>query len=170
MRSSASWDRRCFQSKESLTVRSSEGPEMKARGRRIGPGDPIPPLAPSGQESADAHSFSESEDHFQKLFLSTKDAILITDSAAAQFLDVNLQASAMLRYSRTELLNLPPTRILVRKEDLSGWLRNPGKKPQFATELRHKSGAIVPCRVSVRPIEFNRKPCLLVIAHRATEP
>jgi PAS domain S-box-containing protein len=142
---------------------------MKARGRRIGPGDPIPPLAPSGQESADAHSLSESEDRFQKLFLSTKDAILITDSAAAQFLDVNLQASAMLGYSRAELLNLPPTRILVRKEDLSGWLRNPGKKPQFATELRPKSGAIIPCRLSARPIEFNRKPCLLVIVHRASE-
>jgi len=142
---------------------------MKARGRRIGSSGTIPPFVPTVQESADNRSLNESEDRFQKLFVSTKDAIFITDSAAAQFLDVNLQACAMLGYSRAELLNLLPTRILARKEDLSGWIRSPGKKPQFAAEFRHKLGAIIPCHVSARPIEFNQKPCLLVIIHRATE-
>jgi PAS domain S-box-containing protein len=143
---------------------------MRAQSRRIGSsGATIPPAVPTEQEVAN-RSFSESEDRFQKLFLSTKDAILITDSAAVQFLDVNLQASALLGYSRRELLNLPPTRILAHKEEGgSGWIRKPDQKARYATAFRHKSGAIIPCHVAARPIEFGQKPCVLVIAHRATE-
>jgi PAS domain S-box-containing protein len=142
---------------------------MKARSRRVGSSSAIPPFDPSEQTPAENPSFNESEDRFQKLFLSTKDAILITDSAAGQVLDVNLQACAMLGYSRSELLSLPPTRILTHKEDLFACLRNSGKKSRLEMEFRHKAGAIVPCDISARPIEFAQKPCLLVIAHRATE-
>src|SRR5690242_1093828 len=170
MRSPASWDRRCLESTQSLTFRSAEDVKMKARSRRVGPsGSTPPPLAPTEQTAAGNPSFNESEDRFQKLFLSTKDAILISDSAAAQFLDVNLQACAMLGYSRSELLNLPPTRILARREDLSAWMRYPDKKSPFAMEFKHKSGTIIPCDISARPVEFAQKPCLLLVVHRATK-
>jgi PAS domain S-box-containing protein len=170
MRSPATWDRRCIHSKESLTIHPAEGLDMKAQTKKMGSsGNTVPPSGPTEQEAVNHPPLTESEDRFQKLFLSTRDAILITDSAAAQFLDVNLQACAMLGYSRAELLNLPPTRILARKEDLSGWIRNTDKKPQHAAEFKHKSGATIPCHISVRPIEFTQKPCFLVVVYRATE-
>ena len=128
---------------------------MNARSRRVGSsGSAIPPFDPTEQTPAENPSFNESEDRFQKLFLSAKDAILITDSVAGQVLDVNLQACAMLGYSRSELLSLPPTRILTRKEDLFAWLRNSAKKSRLEMEFRHKTGAVVPCDISARPIEF----------------
>lgn len=143
---------------------------MKARSRRVGSsGSTVPPFDPPEQTPAGNPSFNESEDRFQKLFLSTKDAIFITDSAGAQVLDVNLQACAMLGYSRSELLNLPPTRILARKEDLSAWMRNHDKKSRLRMEFRHKSGTIIPCHISARAIEFAQKPSLLVVVRRATE-
>jgi PAS domain S-box-containing protein len=139
---------------------------MKAQHRRTGSASPA---VPPEQEAANERLVNELEDRFQELFLSTKDATFLIDSAVAQFVDVNLQACTLVGYSRRELLNLPPSRILAREEGVSFWVRKPSRKEHFTTEFRHKSGTIVPCQVSVWPVQFRQKPSLLVIAHRATE-
>lgn len=143
---------------------------MKDHSRRIGSREVLSShVAPPEGQTLENCSFNESEDRFQKLFLSTKEAILISDSTADQFLDVNLEACALLGYSRRELLNLPPARILAQKEDRCPWSRNQAQKRHYSTEFRHKSGVIIPCQISARPIKVDREPRVLVVVHRATE-
>jgi PAS domain S-box-containing protein len=146
-----------------LTPHRAGGSDMTAHRRRTEAPESTTPLVPEQQRLV-----NELKDRFQKLFLSTKEATFIIDSAATQVLDVNLQASTLVGYSRWELLSLPATRILARKEDISA-SRNLNRKVRYTTEFRHKSGTSIPCEVSTRPVQFDQKPCFLVIAHRASQ-
>lgn len=142
---------------------------MKAARRRTGPSESRARVVPPEQEPIYERLINELKDCFQKLFLSTKEATFITDSAAARVLDANLQACTLVGYSRRELLSLPATRILACKEDGSAWARKPDRKARYTLEFKHKSGMSIPCEISTGPVQCNQKPCLLVIAHRASE-
>jgi len=108
--------------------------------------------------------FTESEDRFRKLFLSSHDALFVTTSTATEFIDVNPRACLIFGYSRRELLSLPPSRILPWNGGAFDWRHSADKGPIQCTPCRHKSGRMVPYDLSVRTIKVGRKPCMLVVA------
>ena len=120
--------------------------------------------APLRSNQSKDRSFHESEDRFRKLFLSSSDALFITDAMRAEFLDANPRACQLSGYSRRELLHLSPGQILSWRENaIDG--RHPHPTPEKAHRdvfCRQKSGLAVSCEISTCAIKFNQKPCILL--------
>jgi PAS domain S-box-containing protein len=111
---------------------------------------------------------NESEDRFRKVFFSSSDALFISDAAGAKFMDANPRACQILGYSRRELLNLSPLRILTGGESAADWRQAPEKKNRDIS-CRHKSGLLIPCGLSTSPITLNQEPCILLSLRTSTQ-
>ena len=118
--------------------------------------------APSQSNRTKDRSFNESEDRFRKVFLSSSDALFITDAMRTEFLDANPRACQVSGYSRRDLLHLSPSRILSWRESAIHARHPPPEKIHRNTFCRQKSGLAISCEISTCVIKFNRKPCLLV--------
>src|ERR1700730_13984986 len=120
--------------------------------------------APLRSNQSKDRSFHESEDRFRKLFLSSSDALFMTEAMRAEFLDANPRACQLSGYSRRELLHLSPGQILSWRENaIDG--RHPHPTPEKAHRdvfCRQKSGLAVSCEISTCAIKFNQKPCILL--------
>ena len=111
---------------------------------------------------------NESEDRFRKIFATSSDALFITDTAGAEFLDANPRASQILGYSRRELMHLSPSRLFPVKENLADWRRQVEKVHRDAF-CRHKSGLLISCDLSISPIQFNERSSVLVSVRTTSE-
>src|SRR5207248_3339351 len=111
---------------------------------------------------------NESEDRFRKVFFSSSDALFISDAAGAKFVDANPRACQILGYSRRELLNLSPLRILTGGESADDWRQAP-EKTNRDISCRHKSGLLIPCELSTSLITLNQEPCILVSLRTSTQ-
>src|ERR1700693_727666 len=120
------------------------------------------PAPPQSSQTND-RSFHESEDRFRKVFVSSSDALFITDAMRAEFLDANPRACQVSGYSRRELLHLSPGRILSWRENaIDGRQSHPPPEKAHADAFcRQKSGLAVSCEISACAVKFNQKPCIL---------
>jgi PAS domain S-box-containing protein len=129
----------------------------------------MPSLAPSQVSQTKELSFNESEDRFRTVFLTSSDALFITDAAGAEFLDANPRACQILGYSRRELLHLPPSRILSWKLGAIDWRQPAPERAVKGAFCRQKSGLQIPCDASACPVRFNQKSCTLVSIRAVTQ-
>lgn len=91
--------------------------------------------------------FSEGDDLFRRIFLSSVDAIFLLSATAGEFLDLNPRASAIFGYTRQELLHVPPRRTICiyrhQWELLLDAVRNERDKWLRGMGCRQKSGRII---------------------------
>jgi len=106
---------------------------------------------------------------YQTLFTQAYDSIIITDMDQ-KLIDVNPAATRLLGYSKKNFLKMNLTEIYV-KETHRHNLQIPDltAEPLFETELRHKSGYIVPVEVTVSPLDLPGEPMYLYFFRDITE-
>lgn len=125
--------------------------------------------APSGPGAQSVESTSESEDRFQKIFRFSHDAILIIDSTADRFLDVNPRALSMFGYSHEDFREISPTRVL--SSLAATWdlfftsVLNTGKRSVKGIQCRRKSGRLIPCDIIACTAGVAGKSCILATVH-----
>ena len=125
-------------------------------------------LSPGSHPRIKGPPLDEGEDRFRKVFLSSSDALFISDAAGTRFVDANPRACQILGYSRRELLSLSPIRIFAGGEAASDWRQSLKKAPRHVS-CRHKSGLLISCDLSASRIRLNHKPCILVSLRATTQ-
>jgi PAS domain S-box-containing protein len=117
-------------------------------------------------------SVTASEELFRKVFLSSRDAILILSSTADEFLDLNPRASLMFGYARQQFLKLPPKRVICTQEAEWGSLLDSvrGKRNKWLREMscRHRSGRIMFRDILPSPVTISGELCILTTVRDAS--
>lgn len=125
----------------------------------VGFNDPRPPWWDRGGRSRVAPS----ENLSRKLFLSSRDAILLLSSTADEFLDVNPKASVAFGHTREQFLQVPPKRAICVNEGqwdlLLDSLSTNREKWLQGMACRQRSGRIflrdiLPCLVDIHETPF----------------
>jgi PAS domain S-box-containing protein len=114
----------------------------------------------------------DSELKFKELFDNANDAILVYDMSGV-LLEVNKVACERLDYTRNELLNLPPGKIVAPQfidtlqERITAVREN--KKEIFETAHICSNGKEIPIELSCTLIEYEGRPAILGIARDISE-
>jgi PAS domain S-box-containing protein len=141
-------------------------------------GHAIPPVEVSSPCRAPVdreveREFFESNDPFRKIFLSSKDAILLLSATAAKFLDLNPRASVLFGCPRHEFLHVPPRRTICIHKDqwklLLDSVRNKREKWMRRISCRHKSGRVIFCDILPSVIQLSGRSHILLTIHDARQ-
>lgn len=112
------------------------------------------------------------EELFRKVFLSSHDAILLLNSTAGEFLDLNPRASAMFGYTKREFLRVPPRRIIClhkgQWELLLDSVSSKRDKWLRGMACRHRSGRIILRDILPSVVTVDGTPCILVTVRDAS--
>jgi len=123
---------------------------------------------------------------FRKRFDASDFAIFLIDPAADRYVEVNLKGCELLGFSREELLEKPASEIHIphdpesrqapaalkdRSEGLAALYQSARQKGiAWSRQLksRRKSGEPLPGEFFAYPLEFNQRPCIVVLQGRAS--
>ncbi len=113
-----------------------------------------------------------SEQKFRNIFDNSVDAILI-HSMDGQILEVNNIACQQTGYTRQELLQMRPMKLVAPKQGTvvkkQVQTANQNETLVFETILCRKDGLKYPVEVKIRRIEYEDKPCILCVVRDITE-
>ncbi|WP_053228391.1 ATP-binding protein [Spirochaeta cellobiosiphila] len=106
---------------------------------------------------------------YQTLFTQAYDCIILTDKDL-RLIEVNPAATRLLGYTKKEFLKLNLTDIYVKDENPhTTKFQDIPEEPLFESELRHKSGYIVPVEVTVSPLDLPGESIYLYFFRDITE-
>jgi PAS domain S-box-containing protein len=117
--------------------------------------------------------FSEGDDLFRRIFLSSEDAIFLLSATAGEFLDLNPRASAIFGYTRQEFLQVPPRRTICTYKDqwelLLDSVSNERDKWLRGMGCRQKSGRMTVRDILPSVVQIGGKSHILVTVRDARQ-
>ena len=115
----------------------------------------------------------QNEAHFRELFNATYDGILLLDVEQGRILKANEPACRLLGYSPEEIRELTisdlhPYEVPRFLEFASQVARN-GKWQSHELSCRAKWGELIPAELSATAVQYDGRPCMLVLVHDMRE-
>ncbi len=116
-------------------------------------------------------SIVQTETRYRTLLNHARDAVLVLDKTASHIIDANPAAELISGYSREELLNIHPRKLVLmpplgRGVPSQNWIDHPG---EFQADIVSRDGAVLPMEIGLSNVRHDGEDYLLLIARDISE-